>query len=274
MSCAELAAHGGLPLAGTATQAERWLLVEWGAAWGRDAVTDTELPCGVTERLASFAGRVLLVRRPGSRQGATLINVVSTEMGGEARVLRLAGVEDVASADLDAGDPVTEPIVLVCTHGRRDACCARLGVPTYDALQEVVALGSLWQSSHQGGHRFAANVLVLPWGVQLGRVEPADARRVAAALAAGRIPLDHYRGRTLYPPAVQAAEIAVRRELRLDQVADMRFEHSDGEAVRFSTVRGDAVAVVEERRGPTLPASCGADPEQAGVWAARLESVV
>ena len=28
----------------------------------------------------------------------------------------------------------TAPLLLVCAHGRRDPCCARLGVPVYDAL--------------------------------------------------------------------------------------------------------------------------------------------
>ncbi len=135
------------------------------------------------------------------------------------------------------------------------------------------AAGHLWQSSHQGGHRFAANVLVLPWGVQLGRVEPGDARRVAAELTAGRIPLDHYRGRTLYAPPVQAAEVAVRRELGLERVDDLRLTGADAGTVTFATPRGDAVATVELRVGPVLPPSCGAEPEPTEVWAARLQSV-
>ncbi len=41
--------------------------------------------------------------------------------------------------------------------GRRDRCCARLGVPLFDALAPHVDADRLWQSSHHGGHRFAAN---------------------------------------------------------------------------------------------------------------------
>ena len=40
----------------------------------------------------------------------------------------------------------------------------------------------LWQSSHLGGHRFAPNVLVLPHGVQLGRIPLERAAEVARLL--------------------------------------------------------------------------------------------
>ena len=101
-------------------------------------------------------------------------------------------------------------------------------MPLYEALGDHLPAASLWQASHLGGHRFAPNMVVLPSGVQLGRVSVAEAAGVAAALAAGRIPLDHYRGRTLYDAPVQAAEIAVRRALALDGVGDLRLvAHGD-----------------------------------------------
>lgn len=274
MRCSEHARAASLPLEGTATVAERWLLVQVGGAWGRDAVTDTELPEEVRTRLAAFDGRVLFIRSSGRSTGTTVVHAVSTEAGGSATQLSLGSLADLPAAELGAGAEVAEPIVLVCTHGRRDACCARAGVPLHDALQESAGdRVALWQSSHQGGHRFAANVIVLPWGIQLGRVEPAEAREVAELLLAGRIPLHRYRGRTLYAPPVQAAEIAVRRELGLDRVDDVRLDSVDGDVVRFGTSGGDAVVVVKEIPGPRLPPSCGAKPENTVLWSTRVESV-
>ena len=43
VSCSELSLEAGIPLAGTTTRAERWLLVEHDGPWGRDAVPDSEL---------------------------------------------------------------------------------------------------------------------------------------------------------------------------------------------------------------------------------------
>ena len=94
------------------------------------------------------------------------------------------------------------PLVLVCGHGTRDACCALRGTAVYAALAPITsATDELWISSHQGGHRFAANVLVLPAGIQLGRVTPESAPHVVARALAGRIELEHYRGRIAYSGA-------------------------------------------------------------------------
>jgi hypothetical protein len=64
-------------------------------------------------------------------------------------------------------------------------------------------------------------VVCLPLGVYFGRLDRKSAPVVLAGYLDGRIDLDHYRGRTCYPFAVQAAELWVRRQLRLDGHADV-----------------------------------------------------
>lgn len=190
---------------------------------------------------------------------------------GELSAARLGSLDDLPALAADPqGETVDGPLVLVCTHGRRDACCARLGRPLVDALAPLLPEDAVWQVSHLGGHRFAGNVLVVPWGVQLGRVEADDAQRVADAVASGRIPLPSYRGRTLYEPAVQAAEVALRVELGLDAVGAVAFAGRDGSAVRFDTPAGPASVEVAERDGPAVPASCGADPEPTRRFGTRV----
>lgn len=264
MSCSELAAAE--PLAGTATQADRVLLLEHRGAWARD-VAETALPEELRAVADGFDGRVLLIRRPDRAGGPPVAFVARvTEEGGELRSLTTATAGD-------GGEPAPGPLLLVCTHGRRDPCCRRLGTPVYEALRAHVEPERLWRSSHHGGHRFAANVLVLPAGIQLGRIGARDARRVAALVAAGRIPLEQYRGRTLYAPPVQAAEVALRQELGLDRVDDVRLVSAGDGGVRFATSRGEALLVVGESQGPPAPPSCGADPEPTRRYAARLESM-
>ena len=272
MSCSALSLAAGIPLAGTATRAERWLLLEHRAPWGRDAVDGSGLPRDVVDRLAAFEGRVLLIRRPGRRRGATVVfHAVTTEDGGTLRRTQLERLEDVVEVDPEAdGTVLGGPLVLVCTHARRDACCGTHGVRAYNALAPHVADGRLWRSSHQGGHRFAANVLALPAAIQLGRVEPAAAGAVVASLTDGRVPLDFYRGRSLHAPAVQAADAAVRRALGADRLTDVRLVSHDGDLVRLDTPAGMVEVSVEERIGPSLPASCGGDPEETVVLEAMV----
>lgn len=263
MSCSALSAEAGVPLAGTASHAERWLVLEHRSPWGRDAVPESDLPESVVEVLDRFEGKVLLVRRPGRTTGPIAVFAArTTEEGGELRRLDVSGVEDVATLDpYEAGVRVEGPLLLVCTHRARDACCGRLGVPVYNALRRHVPDGLVWRSSHQGGHRFAANVLSLPHGVQLGRVAPERAAEVADTLADGRIPLDDFRGRSHHAPMVQAADAAVRRALVLDRVTDVRLVEHAGSRVRLQTPGGVAEVEVVEQVGPVLPGSCGASPE-------------
>ena len=51
-----------------------------------------------------------------------------------------------------------DPLYLVCTHGKRNVCCARLGGPLAQALAARHP-GQVWETTHVGGHRFAANLV-------------------------------------------------------------------------------------------------------------------
>jgi hypothetical protein len=275
--CSEASLAAGETLAATATTVERWLLLEVAGTWPRDVGSEGALP----ETAASVArdwlaktprSRLLFLRRPGRRAGGAAAYVVQADADRrEVRRLDLARLEDLAASDLDRdGEAVDTALVLVCGHGSRDACCALFGTPVYGAVADVQAADS-WISSHQGGHRFAANVLILPAGIQLGRVEPERAAGLVRDVVAGRIELDRYRGRTFHEPVVQAAEIAVRRTTGLVGVDDLRVDGVDGARIRFVARDGRAFdAEVEQLSGPVVPASCGADPEEQTLLRARV----
>ncbi|HEY1315906.1 MAG TPA: sucrase ferredoxin [Gaiella sp.] len=275
MSCSELSRAAGLALAGTAGRADRWLLLEHRPPWGPDGTDDSGLPEALVEWFREIDDRVHLIRRPGRPQGPPLAFAArTTESGGSLVQLPVERLEDVLEIDvLRDGMPVEGPLVLVCTHARRDVCCGTLGAPVYNALRRHVPNERLWRSSHQGGHRFAANVLALPEAVQLGRVMPDAAEEVAHALGERRIPLRFYRGRTLHAPEVQAADAAVRVALGLDRLEDVRLLTQDGPRVVLSTPRGPVDVTVEEREGPHLPAGCGKEAEPMHVLEATVHGL-
>lgn len=275
MSCSELALAAGLPLAGTAGRAERWLLLEHRPPWGQDGTDDSGLPEALVAWFREIDARVQLIRRPGRPQGPPLAFAArTTEPGGSLVRLPIDRLEDVLDIDpVRDGIPVEGPLVMVCTHARRDVCCGTYGVPTYNALRRQVPQELLWRSSHQGGHRFAANVLVLPEAVQLGRVVPEAAEEVARAVTERRIPLRFYRGRTLHAPEVQAADAAVRIALGLDGLADVRLVEHDGLRVVLGTPSGSVEVTVEERDGPLLPSSCGKDAEPMPILEATVHGL-
>lgn len=277
--CADLSEAAGESLSGTAVTARSWLLLEVPGTWPRDVtargVLSTEADAAVSSWLADVPeSRLQFVRRPGRGvREALLAFVVRAEEGTAwVRRIELRAHDDLAGLDLSsAGDPTAGPLVLVCGHGSRDRCCALRGTAVYSALVDRLGEEELWISSHQGGHRFAANVLVLPSGIQLGRVAADEAPFLVARALAGRIDLGHYRGRTWYEPPVQAAERVVREEGVLEGIADLELVGTDDGVVRFRARDGSEYAVrVDEVDGPAVPASCGAEPEPQRAFAARL----
>lgn len=207
-------------LVGTASTVRRWLLVEQPGPWGVDAVADSlpaEVAAWVQDQARVHRLRVLLVRhRQSSASGPRRVVLADSDpVAPVARGLTLDRVEDLTDLDLDdlgpEAVPVTDPLVLVCTNGRHDACCAEFGRPLVQAL--TAELGSwVWEVSHIGGDRFAPNVLTLPHGCYHGRVPPDRTAEFAEAVRDDRVWLPGYRGRSTWPFPVQAAETAVRRE--------------------------------------------------------------
>src|SRR5439155_25430625 len=108
--------------------------------------------------------------------------------------VRLADAVETLDLDLDrassglptgAGRLETEPLYLVCTHGRHDPCCAERGRPLAAAMSDAGG-DRAWECSHIGGDRFAGNLLCFPHGLYFGRAGPQDGPRIAAAYARGK----------------------------------------------------------------------------------------
>jgi hypothetical protein len=81
--------------------------------------------------------------------------------------------------------------------------------------------------SHIGGHRFAANMLCLPHGIQYGRVTPDMAYSIVELHNRDLIELNFYRGRTYYEESVQAADHFLRNHTGIRQAFRFRFERQD-----------------------------------------------
>jgi (2Fe-2S) ferredoxin len=222
------------PLEGTASTVRAFLLVEAPGPWGVDAVRDCRMDAAVKQRLLDLERhnrvRPLLVRRHGGRATGPS-RVFAAYVHTERPWVRTAALDDVRDLlDLDLGglgsgrppglELHEDPIFLVCTHGRHDACCAERGRPLAAAMAQA-APELTWEVSHIGGDRFAANLLVLPDGLYYGRLEPQDAAGFVDAHLAGRLDVEHLRGRSSYPFSVQAAEIYLRRHLGLDGIAPL-----------------------------------------------------
>jgi hypothetical protein len=236
--CSDISRQAGEPLAATASRVDHWLLIEYPGLWSRDVLGGSLLSPEVKSHLQSQLGqlthaRLLFIRRP-ERRGAERrkVYVVRTaEEEGDAFQLEIDDYADLAEldvADILAGHaaPLSHPLLIVCTHGKRDRCCARYGQPLFDRLAEATADDWLWQSTHLGGDRFAGNLVCLPEGLNFGRVDTIDAWAVLDEYLAGRIALGPYRGRSCFSFPEQAAERAVREATGLTGIDDVRLMSS------------------------------------------------
>jgi hypothetical protein len=236
--CSDSSSAAGEALEATASRIEHWLLVEHAGYWPYDPLDATVFTRPVREHLAAQLGRLphsrlLLVKRPGRARPDRFRVVYGTTPERGRRFYTLELYDHRALADLDFagalrgdvgafGEPLDHPLLLVCTHGKRDRCCARYGQPLCQALHDSAYFDWVWQSSHVGGDRFAGNLVCLPEGLYFGRVGRSQADSVLHAYVDGRIALGHYRGRSCYTFAVQAAEVRVRRATGLVGFHDLR----------------------------------------------------
>jgi hypothetical protein len=240
--CAEASLENAESLAATASRVDHWILIEYRGLWGHDAVAASGLSDEVKARLREQAAarpntKILFLRRPHRRAHPTLAVFwgSSPERGGALFHAEIESYDELVGLDLTAvgREQLGHPLLIVCTHGKHDRCCARYGRPLYKAFEEQAEDDWVWQSSHLGGDRFAGNVVFLPDGLYYGRVEPGAAWSLLDEYLAGRIDLDHYRGRSAYTFSEQAAELAVRRITGLRGIGDLRLVEHEGTHVRF-----------------------------------------
>jgi hypothetical protein len=293
-SCSRRSALAAEPLAGTAPERHTWLAIEQPGPWGHDAWRASHLPDGLPATFPEEAAQngigVLLIRRPGRhadthRAGPrTILLATVTPLGRSLRryvvnsdeLAERVSALDVTSRGLAAsqslGSPLAptddgqpDPCVLVCTHARRDTCCALSGRGLADLLRHTSqSNGSpidLWECSHLGGHRFAPTALVLPSGLMLGRATVDD---VVDALA-GRVPLRATRGHTWRSAHAQVAEATARsasREVATELRITSTFVGPEGAQHLVETAEGHSWRVrtwgVDR---PPEAASCGAAPQ-------------
>ena len=280
--------RGDSPVA-TAPPAQRWLLIEQPGPWGREALLESRFDASVAPALAARARsehvRILLVRRPGGR----LADSDSRWAYADGRPGREGLCWSSRSTDADlltapwdgsAGEPTTGPTYLVCTHGGHDACCALRGRPLARALP-APGPADVWECSHLGGDRFAANVLVLPHGFYYGQV-PGDGADLVAAHERGEVALPWLRGRSGVHPAGQAAQQHARGQLGLLGLHDLPvtglrpLTGPGAEIERWSVTLagpdGDVVALVESRPSDAAARlTCQAThPAHARTWHVQL----
>jgi hypothetical protein len=273
--CADVSASLGEPLAATASRVENWILLEYRGVWGPEPLAGSMLDPKVKEHLRqqlrdSPRSRLLFIRRPRQEHhGLACYAATTREDEQTLRRIDLEFHEELVGLDLfgaETGEPIDGPLLAVCTHGKRDRCCAKFGRPLYDALRDQTDPEWVWQCTHVGGDRFAGNLVCFPEGLYFGRVGLADVAPLLDSYLAGRIYLDAYRGRCVYSMQVQAAERAVRERTGLTGVEDVRLVGVDGSRVTLEAGGKRHELEVERVVGEPMYLTCDSDEMKRPVY--------
>lgn len=245
--CSAASREANEQLEGTAPTEPAFLFVEYAGAWTRDAPAllreHVDIPEGVRpqlirrHRLATEGGLRVFAAWRCAVDGADAFTVETTVLDDLTELVSL-DLQALAAGSSPHLTPYDGPLWLVCTNGRRDVCCAELGRPVAAAVTDRWP-ASTWETTHLGGHRFAATLLALPSGITLGRLDAGSAVAACREIEAGVHPTSHSRGRAGLPPAEQALDVHAAR-----------------------TGVDPASLVVIERPGPLLRMSCADDKQK------------
>lgn len=272
-SCSSIARSIEEPLYGTAPTAQSWILLEQPGPWGPDALFESNLDprfAGeLVKRTTRIGCRVMLIRRRSGRYESSEVTCYlarSAATGVWMEEIRLANPSDLLDCELESvlhpeppgiGTPASEAY-LVCTHAKRDPCCAEYGRALMSSLTTVE--GPIWESSHQGGHRFAANMSCFPNGLFYGRVAREDGPAIIESYRRGEIHLSNYRGRSAYDSIAQSAEYFVRLETGITTIDGLTVERAsqrEGRAtVTFRHGSASYTMELELTIGDPRPESC------------------
>ena len=239
--CAEDSARLGDPLAGTGTHAERNLLLGWPRPkWQRSLRQAGDMPESVRTRLEDLAAggrRVNLIHRRGRPDRLHRVFLMPEREAFDVRREDLSAFLQAFAAGEDLQrwhiGRVERELVLCCTHGRKDKCCAKFGYRTYRAIADTVHEQGLpfdvWESTHLGGCRLAASVILLPTLRKYGRVTNEHVAPLLQSEARGQPYLPCYRGDSRLSPVQQCAQVAalmwlhargIEAQLTVGQAAD------------------------------------------------------
>lgn len=275
--CSEMSRVVGEPLAGSAPEARLWVLVEQSGPWGRDAVVESDLGLETGRALKEWSAdqpvRLGLIRRPGRHPGDGTVSrprtVLLARSDPDHSWLRAESMSDPRELlNLDPAQLLTLPadprphprLLLVCTHSKRDQCCALKGRILAERLATTFD-GDVWETSHLGGHRFAPTLVSLPDGYLYGGP---DAETLSTRAC---------RGRSTLSADGQVAEIAALEHfgLRSPRALEVTDRGSGHWLVRAPDGRSLTIAVTSSDSPVERQESCGKTPVG---WRRRSAEVV
>lgn len=290
-SCAVETLKLNHPLTGTVGTFSYLFLIEYVAPFPAKAIGESTLPPELKAHIKvgqdklkeqGTPARTWLIRNQQTNEGDEL-RLYVIRMGidkPDVHYLTFEKYEQITYSPFDklakkpGGTKVDKPIYLVCTNGNRDACCSKFGFPIYKKLYQEIPNPDehVWQCSHVGGHRFAANMVTLPYGHYYGQVEEKDLSSIDSHSKKHEVYLNKYRGTAPYKPYQQVAlahimketgdlqpsSFSILSEAAYDSTVELSFLHTE----TFSS----HIVAVQSKEVPIIKGCAAPEPTAGTVW--------
>jgi hypothetical protein len=165
--CSHMSRAVGEQLFGTCVRVDLWLLLEYNQPWGAQAFEESDLPDTAKDWLSHQLetipnSRLHFIKQRSVLETHDIVFYVASAHETHPAMFRfhLDSYDELTTLDASAilaGEltkATDEKLLLVCTNGRRDCCCALHGTSVYNACVRRLGDGiSIWQTTHSGGHR-------------------------------------------------------------------------------------------------------------------------
>ena len=224
--CSILSKKSNEPLAGTAPYAKHFVFITWPKKyWQYDALeAKGDFPKGLKKWMkerSKVSGKISirLINSKGMSSDKVEIFVYpekycySNVLPGQiTSVLETYFRDGITTAF--SPTPIEVDQIFICTHGRHDKCCAKFGQELADKIRYHVSRQNtaieVWDSSHLGGHRFAATMIDFPTGRAYGHLSPDEVPNYLASRKAAQVYGAAYRGSVFLSGLEQVAEAHVQ----------------------------------------------------------------
>lgn len=224
--CSVLSRISAEPLAGTAPFARHFVFITWPKKYWQYEALEAKggFPQGLKKWMkeqSEVNGKISirLVSRAGLGQDKVEIyiypekycysNVLPSQI---PAVLESYFRDGITAAFSPA--PIEGEQIFICTHGRHDKCCAKFGQELADKMRYHVSRQKtaveVWDSSHLGGHRFAATMIDFPTGRAYGHLSADELPNYLASRKAAQVYGRAYRGSVFLSGLEQVAEAHVQ----------------------------------------------------------------
>ncbi|MBC8258817.1 MAG: hypothetical protein H8E38_07370 [SAR324 cluster bacterium] len=220
--CSVLTQNSSEPLAGTAPSADHFVFISWPKRfWKYEALeSGGGFPQGLKKWLKNqniINGKISirLVSQAGLEHETVEIFIYPGQW--YYSKIQPGSIKEVLEAHFQSekynsisAEKLRQEQIFICTHGRHDKCCAKFGQKLADKMRQQVLKHNLavevWDSSHLGGHRFAATMIDFPGGSSYGHLTADEIPKFIASRKQGDIYGSAYRGSVFLSGLEQVAE--------------------------------------------------------------------